>query len=179
MYKLQGGLLSVVGFPVLWFRYGIRCADNHTGILTPSMLNVTRIKDTNAGHVLEINLAENNLTGTLPQSISDFFYLRCGVLRCHEGLPVPTPPPPLLPPMPVPCSVLSTEWLHGCMLPRHFYMDGNTLSGRIPATIGRLPWLAIARFSNNVLTSSIPRCALSVPVSRTCACALHSWVVRG
>ncbi len=39
-------------------------------------LNRTRIRDPDSGHVLEINLPENNLTGRLPANISSFVKLR-------------------------------------------------------------------------------------------------------
>ena len=58
-------------------RYGIVCADNHTGTLTGDYVNTTRIRDTQAGHVLEINLPYNNLRGPIPASIGDLMYLKC------------------------------------------------------------------------------------------------------
>ena len=62
--------------PLPSVRYGIRCADNHTGTLPQFYLNRTRIYDPQALHILEINLAENNLTGTLPASIGQFQFLK-------------------------------------------------------------------------------------------------------
>ncbi len=53
------------------------CADNHTGTLNALSLGTTRIRDTQAGHVLEVNLPYNNLRGPIPPSIGDLIYLKC------------------------------------------------------------------------------------------------------
>lgn len=65
-------------------RYGIVCADNHTGLLNSTFLGVTRIQDQLTGHVLEINLPMNNLVGPIPESIGTFTYLKC-VSPPHSG----------------------------------------------------------------------------------------------
>ena len=39
---------------------------------------------------------------------------------------------------------------------RQWYMNGNVISGSIPATFGQLNFLAIARFANNVITGTFP-----------------------
>jgi hypothetical protein len=147
-----------------WCRYGVRCADNHTGTHAPDMLNVTRIFDPQARHVLEINLSENNLIGTLPTSIGEFQFLKYGSCSpmlsaaCLFHSPVPRACGACLP-LSVPVPVLLCHCLCLCLclsLSRQFYMDGNNISGTFPATFGNLNFLALARFQNNLMTGTLP-----------------------
>jgi hypothetical protein len=144
------------------------------------MLNTTRIRDPQAGHVIEINLAENNLTGSLPASVSDFIFLKCVkglcvlvwalclfvVCVCQSlavGVGVGVPPSLQLhlgrgvglERCALRFAVLCLPWLLAPTT-RHFYMNGNSLSGRIPVGIGSLIFLQIMQFSNNLLVGSIP-----------------------
>ncbi len=96
------------------------------------------IKLDDEGHVLTLDLNENNLCGSIPKSIGDLSYVtKISVYdnQLEETLPE------------------SIGYLTNL---EFFYVDGNRLTGSIPSWLVNLPLLRAVYMGNNQLTGEIP-----------------------
>lgn len=115
-----------------------------------------------AGHVTDLNLARNQLSGTLPGSIGDLSKLKSLNLwmnRLTGSLPS------RLGDLSDAAALFLADNQFSGSLPsslgnlgqlRQLYLDNNQLSSSIPASLGNLNSLEYLRLSNNHLSGSIP-----------------------
>lgn len=122
--------------------YGIGC--NSNGIVTTLILDNNNITGTipeslgDLSLLREVELQDNSLTGTIPGSIGKLGVISAIDFSRNEiGGTIPD-------------SLGNLRFLIG------FRMSQNHLTGTIPSTIGGLPYLAHLYFSDNDLTGTIP-----------------------
>lgn len=102
--------------------------------------NGVALRSTKRGvRVTQLNLAKNNLVGTIPASISDISFLE--ELALQENKLSGT----------IPTSI------GGLYLLRYLYLHDNELTGVIPAELGDIPFLDRIHLGRNQLSGSIPK----------------------
>jgi hypothetical protein len=122
------------------------------------------------GRVIEINLAENNLVGQLPDDLGNLGQLSS--LNLFSNTITGTLPAPLMGLDTVTFLHLGNNQLEGVIPPQIENMDGlvslylnqNSFSGSIPATLGNIAGLQLLYLHGNILNGPVPDslCALNL-----------------
>ncbi|CAI5498314.1 unnamed protein product [Closterium sp. Naga37s-1] len=94
---------------------------------------------TNLSSLATLNMRDNGLTGAIPSSIWTLAHLQ-DLCALSPSLPLPPSIASLFPP----CSACSAQ------------LEGNRLSGTLPASLGAMPALAEISLQENELSGSIP-----------------------
>jgi hypothetical protein len=143
-----------------WF--GIVCCNTEFSNLAQVHIKSRKCSDTSTQAVIAVFLPANNLTGTVPPSLSSLRSLR-GLFLTLNSLrgSIPTS---LFTLQQLHFMMLSENQLTGSIAPEistmkaleNLYLNKNVLTGSIPDTLSVLTLLTYVDISSNRLTSSIP-----------------------